>query len=193
MCRSRRSPARSRGRTRRYSPRYFPSFVRIWMRWLWRSATISRPWESNSIACGVRNSPGPVPVLPMIRRNLPFRSNTEMRPTRFGILDVRMAFRHVNVAVARIGDDVGRVGQRVRRISPHARSAQRHQHLAIGTELDDDASLVVFSRKLLELVGGRDARVGHPHVSVSIDMDAVRPHEHAAAKAPDLLSLTRSK
>ena len=48
------------------------------------SATISRSWESNSIACGVRNSPGPVPVLPMTRRNLPFRSNTEIRPTRFG-------------------------------------------------------------------------------------------------------------
>ena len=42
------------------------------------------PLESNSIACGVRNSPGPVPVLPIIRRNLPLRSNTEMRPTRFG-------------------------------------------------------------------------------------------------------------
>src|SRR6266850_4414 len=63
-----------------YSPTNFPSFVRIWMRWLWRSATISRPWESNSSACGV-----------------------------------------------------------------------------------------------------------HPHISVSIDMDAMRPHEHPSAKAPDLL------
>ena len=65
---------------------------------------------------------------------------------------------------------------------------ERHQHLAFGTELDDDAALLVFARKLLELVGGRHARVGHPDVSVPIDMDAVRPHEHAAAKAPDLLA-----
>jgi len=52
----------------------------------------------------------PVPVLPMILRNLPLRSNTEMRPTRFGF---RHSYdsRHVNVAVARIGGDVGRLGQ----------------------------------------------------------------------------------
>src|SRR5205809_529587 len=91
----------------RYSPTYFPSFVRIWMRWLWRSATISRPWESNLLMCGVRTSAGPV---------------------------------------------------------------------------------LVFSGKLLELVGGRHPRVGHPHVSVAIDMDAMGPHEHSAAKAPDLLA-----
>ena len=165
----------------------FPSFVRIWMRWLWRSATISRPCESNSSACGVRNSPGPVPVLPMIRRNLPFLSNTEMRPTRFGIRHVGVALGHVDVAIARIGHDVGRIGQRVGRISPHARLAQRHQDLAVGAELDDDASLVAFAGKLLELVRARRARVGHPHIAVAIDVDAVRPHEHPAAKAPDLL------
>ena len=38
--------------------------------------------ELDRVRC--RNSPGPVPVLPMTRRNLPLRSNTEIRPTRFG-------------------------------------------------------------------------------------------------------------
>jgi len=32
----------------------------------------------------VRDSPRPVPVLPMVLRNFPFLSNTEMRPTRLG-------------------------------------------------------------------------------------------------------------
>src|SRR6266403_1441325 len=70
-----------------YSLMNFPSFVRIWMRWLWRSATINRPFESNSSACGVRGSP-----------------------------------------------------------------------------------------------------VGHPHIAILIDMDAMWPHEHSATKAPDLLA-----
>ena len=185
--RSCRWPGRWCGRSRRIRATNFPSFVRIWMRWLWRSATISRPWESNSSACGVRNSPGPVPVLPMILRNFPFLSNTEMRPTRFGIRHVGVALGHVDVAVARVGHDVGRIGQGFGRISPHARLPERHQDLAFGTELDDDASLLVFAGKLLELVGARGARVGHPHIAIAIDMDAVRPHEHPAAKAPDLL------
>ena len=160
------------------------------MRWLWRSATTSRPCESNSSACGVRNSPGPVPVLPMTRRNLPFLSNTEMRATRLGSVDVGVALRHVDVAVARIGHDVSRIGQRFGRISPHARLPERQQDLAFRTELHDDASLVAFAGKLLEIVGARGSCVGHPHVSISIDVDAMRPHEHPAAKAPDLLART---
>ena len=107
-------------------------------------------------------------------------------PDEIRIFDIRMALGHVDVAVARVGDDGVRIGQRVRRISPHARRPQRHQHLAFGTELDDDASFLVFARKLPELVGVRHPRVRHPHVSVPIDMDAMRPHEHSAAEAPDL-------
>ena len=42
------------------------------------------PLRIQTRPCGVRNSPGPLPVLPMTRRNLPFLSNTEMRPTRLG-------------------------------------------------------------------------------------------------------------
>src|SRR5262249_19410860 len=54
-------------------------------------------------------------------------------------------------------------------------------------ELDDDASLLVFAREFLELVRARHAGVRHPDIAVTIDMDSVRPHEHAAAEAPDLL------
>ena len=157
------------------------------MRWLWRSATISRPLESNSSACGVRNSPGPVPVLPMILRNFPFLSNTEMRPIEIGIRHVGMALGDVDVAIGRVGHDVGRIGQGFGRISPHAGLPERHQDLAFGAELDDHAPFACFSGKLLEVVGARGSRVGHPHISLSIDVDAVRPHEHPAAKAPDLL------
>ena len=158
------------------------------MRWLWRSATISRPFESNSSACGVRNSPGPVPALPMMRRNFPLLVEYRDSPDQSGIRHIGMALGDVHVAIARIGHDVGGVGQRFGRISAHARLSQRHQDLAFGTELDDNASLVLFAGKLLELVGARRSRVGHPHIPVAIDMDAMRPDEHPAAKAPDLLA-----
>src|SRR5215468_11702952 len=103
------------------------------------------------------------------------------------ILDVGMALRNVYIAVARVRDDVVRLGQRVRWISLNPRSAQRHEHLAIGTELDNNAALLVFTRKLDAFFGCRNASVGHPHVSISVDVDTVWPDEHAAAKAPDLL------
>jgi len=72
------------------------------------------------------------------------------------------------------------------RISLNSRSAQSHEDLAFRTELDDNASFLVFSGKVLEVAGARGARVGHPHIALSIDMDAMRPYEHLAAKAPDL-------
>ena len=87
-----------------------------------------------------------------------------------------------------VGEDVARLGQRLRRISFHARLSERHQHLALRAELDDDAALLVFARKFLQLLGGRHARVGDPDIAVAIDMDAVRPDEHAAAEAFDLLA-----
>src|SRR5207249_2407648 len=106
---------------------------------------------------------------------------------QIGIADVRVAFRHVNISIPRVGDDVGRIGQRIGRISPHTRLAEREENLAVGAELHNDAAFVVFSGKLLEIIGARGARVGHPHISIAIHMDAVRPDEHASAKAPDLL------
>ena len=107
---------------------------------------------------------------------------------QMGICHVHMAFCHVNVTVPRVGHDISRVGQGFGRISPHAGFPQRHEDLAFRTELDDHASLALFLGRLLEVVRRRGSRVGHPHISISIDMDAVRPHEHPAAKAPDLLA-----
>ncbi len=100
---------------------------------------------------------------------------------------IGVALSHVNVATARIGYDVGRIGQRFGWISSDARFPQGHEDLAFGVELDDHASLVAFARKLGELLRARRACVGHPHISIAVDVDAVRPHEHPSAKAPDLL------
>ena len=108
-------------------------------------------------------------------------------PDQFRICHVHVALCHVNVSILRVGHDISRVSQGVGRISPDAGFPQRHEDLAFGTELDDHASLVLFLRRLLEVVRGRGPRVGHPHISISIDMDAMRPHEHSPAKAPDLL------
>src|SRR5207237_7015718 len=60
--------------------------------------------------------------------------------------------------------------------------------LAVGAELDDHTSFVLFAGKLFEIIGGRGTRVGHPNIAVFINMDTMRPREHAAAKAPDLLA-----
>ena len=130
---------------------------------------------------------GPCSGLADDSEKLPVLVEHRDAPDQIGIGHVRMALGHVDVTIARVGHDVSRVGQGFGRISPHARFPQRHQDLAFGTELDDHASLLVFSGKLLELVGARGSCVGHPHISVAIDMDAMRPHEHPAAKAPDLL------
>src|SRR5207237_5627358 len=108
-------------------------------------------------------------------------------PDQIGIGYVGMALCNVHITISRISHDVCRVSQGFGRISPHARFPERHQKLTVGTELDDNASLLVFSGKLRELLGARSSRVGHPHVSVSIDVDAMRPREHPATKAPDLL------
>src|SRR4030095_11082597 len=40
--------------------------------------------------------------------------------------------------------------------------------------------------KLLEIVRARRTRIGYPHIAVSIDVDAMRPHEHPSAETPDL-------
>ena len=99
-----------------------------------------------------------------------------------------MALGHVHIAVAWIGDDVVGLGQRFGGISFHAGGAQRHQHLAVGTELDDDAAFFFFARKFRALLRAPHARVGHPYVAVAVDVDAVRPHEHARAEAAHFFS-----
>src|SRR5438874_12920524 len=87
-----------------------------------------------------------------------------------GVLDIGVALGDVDVAVLRIGDEVVRVGERLRRIAAHAWLAERHQNLAVGTELDDNAALLVLARKLLQLIGRWRPRVGHPAIAVAIDM-----------------------
>ena len=95
------------------------------------------------------------------------------------------------VGTVAVGDEhlTGGIGHDTRRrsemdlvVAGDSRFAQRHQHLAIRAELADD-------------VPGFDAgfrrggdrrfrrRVGHPDVGLSIDVHAVRPDEHPAAKA----------
>src|SRR6185295_1263114 len=106
-----------------------------------------------------------------------------------GILDIGVALGDVNIAILWVGHDVVWIGQRLRRIAAHARLAECHQHLAVRTELDDGTALLVLARELLQLIGRRRPRVGHPDIALAIDMDAVRPHEHATAEASDLLPL----
>ena len=101
---------------------------------------------------------------------------------------VRMAFGDIHVTVARIGYHVGGLGQGLRRVTPHAGFPQRHENLALRAELDDNASFILFAGELLEVIRARSSRIGHPYIAVSIDMDAMWPHEHAAAKAADLLA-----
>ena len=60
-------------------------------------------------------------------------------------------------------DDVGRLVERVRAVAGDAGLAERHQQLAVGTELED---LMAFA--------ARRPRVGHPDVAVAIDREAVR-------------------
>src|SRR5262245_26729537 len=99
-----------------------------------------------------------------------------------------MAFGYVHIAIAWVGKHVRRISQGFRRISAYARLPKRQQNFALRTELDDDAPFVLFSRKFLEVIRTRRTRVCYPHIAVSIDMDAVRPHKHSAAKAPDLFT-----
>src|SRR2546425_8992331 len=56
--------------------------------------------------------------------------------------------------------------------------AERRQHLSVWAELDDDLSaLVAFRGSVL------GDRIGDPDVAVAVDVEPVRPDEHAAAEA----------
>ena len=97
------------------------------------------------------------------------------------ILDVRVTFCDVHIA-SRSGEHVGRIGQGLRRVSRHAGFPESHKHFSLRAELDDDASLIFFVWKHLELLRRGASCVGHPDISIGVDMNAVRPHEHIAAK-----------
>src|SRR5215510_5330454 len=68
----------------------------------------------------------------------------------------------------------------IRTTARDARRAQRHQHLAVRAELHDLLSALVA------LWGPvRGDSIGHPDVAVLVDIEPVRPDEHAAAEALD--------
>ena len=87
------------------------------------------------------------------------------------VLAVAVAVGHEDVAVRR-DDDVGRLIEEIGTGAADARLAERHQHLAVGAELEDLMALAVLA-----------ARVGHPEVAVAVHGRAVREDEHALAPA----------
>src|SRR5262245_63482106 len=89
-----------------------------------------------------------------------------------------VSVRDENVAVGR-SDDIGRLIEGVRAVAGDSNFAERQQDLSIRTELDDDVSL---PDRCLSRRAGRDS-VGHPDVSVSVHMHAVREYEHPLAEA----------
>ena len=94
-----------------------------------------------------------------------------------------MAVADEDVAVRR-DEDGGRHVERVGTVAGHAGLAERHQHLAVLIELEH---LVAFSVPARILAVG-PFPVGDPDVAVAVDVDPVRPDEHAGAKALDHLA-----
>jgi hypothetical protein len=69
--------------------------------------------------------------------------------------------------------NVGRRIEGVRTVPCHSGLAERHQDLAVRTELED----------LLPL-GTLAAAVGGPQIAVPVDVEAVRKNKHSGAEAP---------
>ena len=86
---------------------------------------------------------------------------------------------HEDVAVRR-DEHVGRLVERVGTVAGDARLAERHQHLAVRTELVDDLALVV--RRIARAV------IGHPDVAVLVDVKTVREVEQPGAELPEQLA-----
>ena len=89
-----------------------------------------------------------------------------------------MAVADEDVAVRR-DQDGGRHIERVGAVASHAGLAERHQDLAVLTELEHLVALAVSPRILA--VGA--FTVGDPDVAVAVDVDPVRPDEHAGAES----------
>src|SRR5262245_17729662 len=87
-----------------------------------------------------------------------------------------MAVADKNVAVAPNHDAACAVEVALG-VAGHALMAERHQHLARGAELDDDAALAV-----------PDLIVRPPHTAFIVDKEAVRRNEHVGAEAPHELA-----
>ena len=78
-----------------------------------------------------------------------------------------------DVAVRR-DEHVGRLVEAVGARRRHALPAERHQHRAVGAELEDLLSHLAVA-----------ARIGDPQVAVAIDGGAVREEEQPGAKGPE--------
>ena len=98
-----------------------------------------------------------------------------------------MAVRNEDVAVG--GDrDSARRDEMVLIASGHSGFPQRHQHLAVGTEFDDPMPEAPAGlRRHRDSVLAR--AIGHPHIAFMVDVQPVRPDEHARAEALDDVAL----
>src|SRR5262245_41030299 len=87
-----------------------------------------------------------------------------------------MTIRDKHIADGR-NRNVARRREMIRTASLLSGRAERHQHLSVRAELDDDlATLVAFRRAV------RGHGIGDPHVALRVDGEPVRPDEHAAAE-----------
>ena len=99
-----------------------------------------------------------------------------------------VAVRHEDVAVGR-NRHAGRPTERVRTVPGHAGPADRHQHLARGTQLEHLVAHRLAREGAGRCAGGHPehrlvtVRVGRPQVSLRVDGEAVREGEHPAAQA----------
>ena len=73
-------------------------------------------------------------------------------------------------------------------VAGDAGRAEPQQHLAARAELDDLMAAAVAVRPARALVG---RRVGDPDVALRVDLEPVRPDEHAAAEARDRVAVRR--
>jgi hypothetical protein len=84
---------------------------------------------------------------------------------------VAVADEHVTV---RCDDDVGRAVEVRRPVARVRRCAEAHELAAVRPEFDDLMPAIVAA-----------SRIGHPDVARGIDVDAVRPGEHARAECAE--------
>ena len=134
------------------------------------------------ISCGSSKSPGAEPfVSPGFDELAVLRKFHDAGGV---VLIGRMAIRHEDIAVWRNGN-AGRPIECIRTIAGHALLAERHQHLACRTQLEDflahDYAFCILGRHAEHCLF--IVHVADPQISVSIDGEAVRISEQSHAKA----------
>ena len=113
------------------------------------------------------NSPGPVPFLPQVLMNLPSFVNFTMRALvlpPWPSATKMSPFGAITTADGALNS--------IRTAAGDVRLAERHQHLAVGAELEN---LVAFAAAA--------EPVGHPHVALAVDVQTVREQQQAGAEA----------